>query len=125
MKLRGISLALALTLLGSSAMAQTQPPGVEGKDWAQANFTIANDATAEITATNNTINTLNGNTTRIILIVNGRTVVDTTFDKAEAQIAYQVTGDGPYQAIARCLNGRAEAYRCGVTVRKATGTIIQ
>jgi hypothetical protein len=125
MKIRGIPLALALTLLGSGAMAQTQPPGVEGKDWAQADFTIANGATAEITATINTINTLNGNTTRIILIVNGRTVVDTTFDKAEGQIAYRVTGDGPYQAVARCLNNRAEAYQCGVSVRKATGTIIQ
>lgn len=125
MKTRGVSLALALALFGSSALAQTQPPGVEGKDWAQADFTIANGATAEITATIDTINTIDGNTTRIILIVNGRTVVDTTFNKAEAQVAYRVTGDGPYQAVARCLNFHAEAYQCGVSVRKATGTIIQ
>ncbi|HYE44987.1 MAG TPA: hypothetical protein VEA44_04355 [Caulobacter sp.] len=116
-----VALALAVAMAASTATAQTTPPGIEGKDWAQTEFTIASGATVEITAANATINTRNGNTTRIILTVNGRTVVDSTFDKAESQVSYRVSGNGSYQASARCMNSNADAYQCSVAVRKVSG----
>ncbi|MDQ0463822.1 hypothetical protein QO010_001593 [Caulobacter ginsengisoli] len=114
------ALAMALAMAGSAAFAQITPPGLEGKDWAQTSFSIEGDVMVKITASNLTVDTINGNTTRIVLNVNGRDVVDTTAAKAETQVSYIVSGRGRYQAIAICYNHNATAYKCSVVAEKVS-----
>ncbi len=112
------AITAVLALGATAAFAQITPPGLEGKDWAQTSFNIEGDVTVKITASNLTVDTVNGNTTRIVLNVNGRDVVDTTAAKAETQVSYNVSGRGRYQATAICYNHNATAYKCSVIAEK-------
>ncbi len=109
-------LAAAATVL--LVAAAPSPPGVEGRDWAQATFTLRSSERMQVTADNRVVEP-QASTIRTVLSINGRDVVDTTAARSENQITYIVAGAGDYQALVQCLGRRGDADRCGVTLTRS------
>ena len=118
MKLYSALAVSAALFTASIAMAQSTPAGTEGKDWARKAFRISSGGAVTLTATNSTVNAQSGNSTRILLRVNGAEIKDVTADKASFSTSYVVSGNGRYEAEAICYNARADAYTCTLTAKK-------
>lgn len=117
----GAALTMAMTVAVSAAAA-ISPVGYEGQNWARTTFSIRNGVSVLVTARNRTVNPLRGNTSTIVIYVNGQAVANSTRDRAESQLTYVVSGDGAYEVMAICTNHLADADTCSVTATKVPPT---
>jgi hypothetical protein len=97
--------------------AGAAPQGQQGKDWNRQSVTIQNGATADITATCITQNTKPGNTSSVVLYIDGARIDGAGGPQATSQLQYRLTGDGAHDIMIMCANTNADAFACNISVK--------
>lgn len=94
------------------------PVGIEGQSWARADFEIRSDAIVRVTAANQTINAHRGNSSTVIIKVNGVIKRKIKVHAAYSSASFDVKGKGAYKIIVLCTNELADASSCIVNHEK-------
>lgn len=109
---------ISIALLACSVGLASDPPGIEGQDWARQDVILKNGVHVKITGINQTVNTIKGNTSTVIIEVNNIQKLKQTIDAAYISRSIDLSGDGRYTIVVQCLNHHADAGSCAVDVEK-------
>lgn len=100
------------------------PPGVQGIDWDRQTVTIQNGAIANITGTNISAPTGSGNTSSVILMVDGVEASKSGGAQAIASCGFPLKGDGTHDIVLICGNSNANAQSCILSVKTDNPIVI-
>ena len=92
----------------------SDPGGIEGRDWARTDFIAKPGVIVRVSATNVTINPKGGNTSTIVIKVNGEIKLEKTASNARVSDVYDISGKGPYKVEVICKNHLADAGKCSI-----------
>eukprot|EP01030_Chromulinospumella_sphaerica_P026637 gene26637-26851_t len=117
--LGGMSRKKSITA-GIGATAYRSPvaatAGIEGKHWAAKTIDIVGDTVVTITATTETVNGAQHNSSRVVLKIDDKTADDKTADAGAVSTTVTLKGPGRHELVALCYNDKADAGSCTITV---------
>jgi hypothetical protein len=92
------------------------PTGIQGRDWDSQSFRIVDGHIAEVTATNVTTDTVNGNRSGVQIFIDGALIDKDETDSAMITKSHLVRGNGSHRVMVICSNFHATANICSVRV---------
>ena len=90
----------------------------KGKDFDARSITVIPGSVVEIVGTVTTKNTQSGNTSSIVLYVNGVQTRTDGGDKATSRVTHRIDKPGDYDLKTVCDNTKAEADTCVINITK-------
>lgn len=103
----------------SFGVCQPSPPGTQGQDWDQKTVVIRNKTEVVINGQVTTKNVKSGNTSSIILFIDGVERRRNGGDRAQTTITYRYSEDGRHTVTVQCGNTQADADTCTLNVSRS------
>jgi hypothetical protein len=116
--MKGFTLLMVMLACCGSAHAQGTPPGTRGQDWDMKTIDISDNVDVVITGQVSTKNNQSGNTSSIILYIDGVEVKRVGSDRAQNTLTYRYAENGHHKIQVQCSNTRADADICSLTVKQ-------